>query len=46
MTVRRGLVGAALDSWAAPVVDGHGYAWLRYRGRCHSFGPVVTGVGK
>ena len=46
MTVRHGLAGAALDSGTAPVVDGRGCPWLRYRGaRCHSLGPVVTGVG-
>ena len=34
-----------LGSWAAPVVDGCGYPWLRYRGaRCHSLGSAVTGV--
>ena len=39
-------VSTVLDSWPAPVVDGRGCAWLRYRGaRCHSLGPVVTGVG-
>lgn len=32
MTVRRGLVGAVLDGGMAPVVDGRGCAWLRYRG--------------
>jgi hypothetical protein len=37
---------AALGSRAARMVDGRGCAWLRYRGaRCHSLGPVVTGVG-
>ncbi len=46
MTVRYGLAGAALDSGTAPVVDGCGCPWLRYRGRCHSLGPVVMGVGK
>ena len=46
MTVRYGLAGAALGSGTAPVVDGCGCPWLRYRGaRCHSLGPVVTGVG-
>ena len=46
MTVKYGLAGAALDSGMAPVVDGCGCPWLRYRGaRCHSLGPVVTGVG-
>ena len=32
MTVRYGLAGAALDSGTAPVVDGCGCPWLRYRG--------------
>ena len=30
MTVRHGLVGAALDSETAPVVDGDGCPWLQW----------------
>ena len=46
MSIRHRLDGAALDSGPAPMVDGCGCPWLRYRGaRCHSLGPVVTGVG-